>query len=221
MAAANKKRRIMAQWIIGFIAAALTWSSVFPAIAETPPALVVNGCGSGAIGFLVPDTALFNHCQFKESCNTHDRCYARCLSGGDLFKNPICTDSDGRKYRRQICDTALQTNIVASNSNKAACGLWASVYRVAVQLIGENFFDGAGGPPPPGAEQLNGLLAYLDQNPESFDLAELEREFVKAADLGLTGTDYSFWLFDGEKPLLVALHGNKEIFKIEGRRKTP
>jgi hypothetical protein len=186
----------------------------------TPPALVTDGCGSGRIGFLVPNSTWLSACQFQSACDRHDLCYGRCLLGGDLAGNATCSAAEAKTLRRQTCDVSLQRDIVADNPGRPVCSLYASVYRLVVQLMGEQFFHGIGGSPR-ALGQLSGLLAYLEQNPDAFDLVELEQAFAGLADRGVAGVEYEFWLFKGNPPLLVARQEDREIFKVRGRERKP
>jgi hypothetical protein len=210
----------MKQLFVGLVIATLTCMWMAPVIAQTPPAMQTNGCGSGRFGFLVPNSTEFTMCQFKGSCDKHDTCYARCDKGGDLFGSPLCKDEPSRKERRKVCDAALQTNIITANNDRSPCRVYASIYRVAVQIMGNSFFNGIAGPKPAGSNQIKNLLAYLEANPQAFDPAELDAAFANLADGGIEGTNYEFWLYkDGPSPpMLVARQGNRELFKVDGTR---
>lgn len=210
----------MKRWFVGLSAAAMAWLFVAPTAAQTVPALVTNGCGSGRIAFLVPDNTMLSSCKFKNACDRHDICYGRCLPGGNLAGNSTCGVVEAKALRRQTCDTAMQRDIIADNAGKSVCSLYASVYRFAVQLMGEQYFRGLAGTPT-AVGQLNDFLAYLNKNPDAFDAASLEKAFVSVADRGLEGVDYEFLLFHRNPPLLVARHDDQELFQVLGRRKAP
>lgn len=201
-------------------AGAFAFLLAVPALAQTPPALVTNGCGAGRFAFLVPNGTLLSSCQFKSACDSHDRCYSRCLAGGELAGNSSCGVAQAKALRRQVCDVALQDDIIADNASKPVCSMYAAIYRFAVQLMGERFFNGIGGSPA-ALGQLNEFLTYLAANPDAFDLAEVERAFREVDDRGLAGMDYEFWLFQGPPPLLVARRAGQELFKVAGRPKSP
>jgi hypothetical protein len=186
---------------------------------QTLPGLETNGCGSGRFGFLVPNQTAFTQCQFKTSCDSHDLCYGRCKAGGDLFGSSLCKDEPTRIQRRQVCDVALQANIITANGSKPMCRVYASIYRVAVQLMGSAFFDGISGNKPVGATQIMNLLDYLEANPDVFEPADLEKVFSTIAEQGVGASSYEFWLFKGgtKPPLFVVRQNDQELFKITGR----
>ncbi len=187
--------------------------------AQTPPtgapALVTNGCGSGRVGFLVPNKTWLSQCQFETSCNAHDVCYGKCLEGGELQGNATCNVRADKQRRRAVCDTALQTDIITANPNKPVCSMYASLYRFAVQALGESFFHGVSGS---GAveEPLARFLRYVERNPQAFDNAEVERAFDALATAGLDGKDYTV-LFQPAAPRLMVLHTGKVVIELRGK----
>jgi hypothetical protein len=188
-----------------------------PAVASVPPALVTNGCGSGRVGFLVPDKTWLTQCQFEASCNAHDICYAKCLEGGALQGNPTCNVQADKQRRRAGCDASLQKDIIAANPGKPVCSMYASLYRFAVQALGESFFNGLVG----GAaveEPLTRFVQYLEKNPQDFDNAEIERAFDALATAGLQGSDYTV-VFQPSGPRLQVLHQGQVVINLQG--KTP
>lgn len=113
-----------------------------PAAARADNQCKVNGCGpDGAIGRLVPNR-FFQLCEFKPCCDSHDRCYGRCLDCGDLHGRPECKDKAKRKARRAACDNALYDDINRLNANRALCNGFAFAYWSAVNLAGDRFFYG-------------------------------------------------------------------------------
>jgi hypothetical protein len=102
----------------------------------------VNGCGpDGFIGSLVPDR-FFRLCVFKECCNSHDKCYARCLDCGDLHGSPACSNASARAARKATCDEALYDDINRLNNNSRVCKGFAYAYWVAVRMAGDGYFMG-------------------------------------------------------------------------------
>jgi hypothetical protein len=157
---------------------------------ETPPGQKTNGCGAqnGWSGYLVPNSLLLINCDFKESCDKHDLCYGRCLKGGDLFGKPECLNDSSdqqRQVRRQICDIALQTDIHAKNSKKPVCGVYASIYRWAVENFASKAFQGATEDSNLNAN-LRIFLDYLNKNPEVYSESEVAGliEAFNKADYG-------------------------------------
>ncbi len=100
-------------------------------------------------------------CNFLESCNHHDDCYAqcensvegaceyrRCRPGGDLFKDIRCdTDVKLMKLygdamrRKKSCDVSFYTSMVQQNAGWA-CRAFAIVYTKAVKDFGDGAFNG-------------------------------------------------------------------------------
>ncbi len=102
----------------------------------------VNGCGpDGVIGRLVPNH-FFHQCEFKTCCDSHDRCYGRCLDCGDLHGKPECKDGAKRKARRAVCDNALYDDINRLNANRRLCRGFAFAYWTAVSFAGDGYFYG-------------------------------------------------------------------------------
>lgn len=127
----------------------------------TPP----NGCGSGWSLPFVPNSLPLIGCQFRKACDNHDVCYGRCelstageceyrrcVKGGDLYNDDICfTDlrliNLGIKAfrRKSLCDDGLCNDIRALNKGKPICEAFAEVYRVAVEVLGRDAFQGIQG----------------------------------------------------------------------------
>lgn len=123
-----------------------------------------NGCGSGWSTFVVPDRIRLLGCDFKASCDLHDKCYSlcdkslegiceyrRCRVGGDLFGNRICSDDDKFKNlisaaqaRRNSCDVSLGDEIRNRNPGKPGCRALGVLYRYAVKEWGDPNFAGFG-----------------------------------------------------------------------------
>jgi hypothetical protein len=142
--------------------------------AQPLPGLATNGCGSGRIAFLVPNSTYFSACSFLQACNKHDVCYDRCLEGGDLFGNSMCPVVLERTRRREVCDTSLMTDIKVQNPNKPICSMYASLYRWAVVTFGESAFHGASEATNNAAAKLNDFLTYVEEHPAAFDPGVVE-----------------------------------------------
>ncbi len=164
-----------------------------------------NGCGSGWSTFVVPDRIRLLGCEFKASCDLHDKCYSiceksitgiceyrRCRSGGDLFGNNICDEADKYKNlmsaaqaRRRSCDVNLSDDIRNRNPSKLGCRALSVLYRYAVKEWGDENFAGYGSIDRPMAlkqpqrEYNKALTEFLEKASES-DL----KKFVDAADTG-------------------------------------
>jgi hypothetical protein len=131
-------------------------------------AQTTNGCGTGWNRYLVPDSLPLGVCEFKAACDTHDRCYAKCLQadgvtpsnephckylacqpGGALAadratcEKPEYIDSlrDARA-RRKSCDLSFYDYLRALNNDRWLCRAFASLYRKAVEQFGEGAFAG-------------------------------------------------------------------------------
>lgn len=187
-----------------------------PPVTSVPPALVTNGCGSGRMDFLVPNKTWLSQCQFEASCKSHDICYGKCLEGGALQSNPTCNVQADKQRRRAVCDTALQKDIIADNPGKPVCSMYASLYRVAVQSLGESFFHGVVGSAAV-EEPLARFVLHLEKHPQDFDNAEIERAFDTLASAGLQGGDYTV-LFQASVPRLLVLHQGKPVINLQGKR---
>lgn len=187
-----------------------------PPVASVPPALVTNGCGSGRVGFLVPNKTWLSQCHFESSCNSHDICYGKCLEGGALKGNPTCNVQADKQRRRAVCDTTLQKDIFANNPGKPVCSMYASLYRFAVQSLGESFFHGVVGSSAV-EEPLARFVQYLEKHPQDFDNAEIERAFDALASAGLQGGDYTV-LFQPSGPRLLVLHQGKPVINLQGNQ---
>ncbi len=126
-----------------------------------------NGCGSGWSLPFVPNRVRLANCEFEASCNSHDRCYGQCTSGGALLGTPVCDYLKCRKggqwyrtprcdekdislsetaagNRRLKCDQQLGADIANSNLKKPVCEALGWVYREAVSLLGNPNFSGVG-----------------------------------------------------------------------------
>lgn len=179
------------------------------------PAHQTNGCGTDAWGLLVPDKTLISSCAFVEACNNHDICYGRCLAGGDLPED-TCTDESQKSARKQICDTQLQSDINTNNKNRPICGVYASIYRWAVSSFGKDAFHGiiaANGP----EDELVKYVKFIAENPDSFDLSEIEKAFV-----AINNTDFKkkayIVKFEPEIPRLIIFsfdENDKMIIEIK------
>lgn len=121
-----------------------------------------NGCGTGWNRYLVPNSIPILQCEFKEACNTHDTCYARCEKsldgdceyrrcrpGGDLAGNAICwTDerylslANKARQRRNTCDANFHSDLLKLNAGRYVCHAFAVIYRDAVKIWGDGPFIG-------------------------------------------------------------------------------
>ncbi|RYY85712.1 MAG: hypothetical protein EOO15_16345 [Chitinophagaceae bacterium] len=163
-----------------------------------------NGCGSGWSLRFVPDNVRFLSCKFKSSCDNHDRCYDKCgdsLTGvceyrrcrpdGDLYQTVECATSEQLKAltfaatkRREVCDSKLHDEIVASNPGWA-CRAIAIVYREAVKEWGDGNFSGYGTRAMPAAwkQSQKDYEEAIQRFFQSASEAELE-QFVQSFDNG-------------------------------------
>lgn len=183
----------------------------------TLPGLVTNGCGSGRFSFLVPDHTIISKCDFLEACNHHDLCYGKCLEGGRMAGNSSCDVSNEKTRRRAVCDISLQQDIIKANPNKPLCSMYASLYRFAVQKMGEEYFHGVQG--QGAAVELNEFLEFVDNNPKVFDPADVERAFESIIQPGLDGPEYPV-TFQPGVPRLFVLHDGKLVVDIYGKKDT-
>lgn len=120
----------------------------------------VNGCGTGWNRYVVPDRLKIIGCEFKQSCDNHDRCYGacshgapgsalpqceylRCEANGDLFGTKTC---DGIRFkrlrikaeeRRAKCDANFMVDIPKLNPGNARCTLFSAIYPSAVRILGQ------------------------------------------------------------------------------------
>lgn len=199
-----------------FVAALCLMACAANTPAQTPPALLTNGCGSGTFAFLVPNKTKFvARCEFENACNAHDICYAKCLEGGALEGNSTCNIQDDKRRRRQVCDVSLQTDIINGNPGKQVCSMYASVYRFAVQLAGENYFKGLAGAAASNAA-LSAFMSYVEKRPDVFDMAEVELAFERLAIEGVLGTDYVV-MFSQSTPELQVWKQGSLAFSVKGR----
>lgn len=162
-----------------------------------------NGCGSGWNTFVVPDRIRLLGCEFKASCDLHDKCYSicdssvigiceyrRCRAGGDLFGNSVCAEDEkyiklmsAAQARKSSCDVNLSDDIINRNPNKLGCRALSVLYRYAVKEWGDGNFAGYGTIDRPMAwrqpqrEYNKALTEFLEKASES-DL----KKFVDAAD---------------------------------------
>lgn len=199
----------------------ISWSATLShgqtpaAVGSVAPALVTNGCGSGRLGVLVPNKTWLPKCEFEASCNAHDLCYSKCLAGGALEGSPSCDVKADKQRRRASCDVSLQKDIVVSNPGNRGCSMFASIYRVAVQALGEAFFYGL----TAGAsveEPLARFADYIQKHPQEFDIAEVEKAFDAVATAGLQGHDY-YVMFQPGEPRLRMFHDGKIIIDLSGK----
>lgn len=137
----NNKCRMILQWTLG---ATILFCIMGVANAQTdtkpsPPALQTNGCGSNVSTYFVPDS--WGNCKFKEACNEHDKCYSKCLEGGEFHGGAKCNDpGEVKEARRSQCDAELEQNII--NNNEGRCEGWAGTYGKAVRMAGGGSFNG-------------------------------------------------------------------------------
>lgn len=151
-----------------------------------------NGCGTGWNRYFVPDSIPVLQCNFKEACNAHDNCYARCEDridqeceyrrcrpGGDLDGKPVCftdarylTLANEAGQRRKVCDMRFYSDIRKLNIGKMSCRAFAVIYRDAVKLWGGSAFIG------------------VEQAPE---LTQQQQDYEKAIrDFFVQGTEAQF-----------------------------
>ena len=178
-----------------------------------PPGLVTNGCGSGRFTFLVPNSTIISKCEFLQACNNHDLCYGKCLEGGSLNGNSTCNYSKEKTRRRTVCDMSLQQDIINDNPNNPLCSMYASLYRFAVQKMGEDYFHGIQGQGV--SVTLNQFLEFVNNNPGVFEPADIERAFESINQLGLEGPNYTV-IFQPGVPRLFVQHGDKLIVDVRG-----
>ncbi len=107
-----------------------------------------NGCGpNGRWGRLVPNE-VWGLCDFKEACNAHDLCYARCSPCGDLHGCPTCNKPKGspeREARKVKCDAQLRKDIARINQRRlipGLCSAFGRTYEFAVGNAGGPYFNG-------------------------------------------------------------------------------
>lgn len=184
--------------------------------AAIAPSLETNGCGAkkGWSSKLVPNGTFLSKCQFKPSCDKHDICYSRCLKGGDLYGKPECLDARGslaKESRRQICDVALQADILTGNTDKPACSFYAGFYSWAVQTFGEGNFSGIG----EGAlSVIREFLLYGQKNPGKYtpkDMDALNAAITNRASMPNEMYSAEFDRFTGRFKLWSSLNGEKKL----------
>lgn len=200
--------------LFGLILAGSAWAQE-SSPAAVPPAQVTNGCGSGAFGFLVPNKTWLSQCKFEESCNRHDICYGKCLEGGALEGRPECNVQADRRRRREVCDASLQADIITANPGKAACSMYAALYRFAVQAIGESFFHGASAGSAT-EQSLVQFMAYVNRHPDAFDASEVERLFDSLQRPG--GAEKVTVMFLASRPALIVQKSSGEELVVTGRK---
>lgn len=162
-----------------------------------------NGCGSGWSTFVVPDRIKLLGCEFKASCDLHDKCYSicdsslegiceyrRCRTGGDLFGQDVCSEDKrlvdlikAAQTRRDSCDVKLGDDIRNGNPNKWGCKALGVLYRYAVKEWGDGNFAGYGSRSQPLAWKqqqaaYNKALTDFLEHATQDDL----KEFVESAD---------------------------------------
>ena len=166
-----------------------------------------NGCGTtGISGVIVPNATFLSQCTFKTACDRHDRCYGRCLSGGDLAGQATCNDAPARKARRRVCDIALQTDIRFDNANRPICGMYGAIYQWAVEKFGDEAFRGFSVQTAE-MRDVRDFLGYIDQHPAAFDLPEVEKAFASASDGKYSGVVVRFTGKATQSPrLLISGH---------------
>lgn len=184
--------------------------------AQTLPALMTNGCGSGRFAFLVPNSTILSQCSFSESCNKHDICYGRCLDGGDLFGNATCNDLTEKVRRRDVCDVGLMNGIKAGNTGKPVCSMYAALYRWAVARFGESAFHGIEDQPNLSIIKLNKFLKYVEIHPKVFDAGAVEKAFelLNAEDV-ISNTNYEV-IFRANPPQLRIKQGSIIVLEVHG-----
>jgi hypothetical protein len=188
----------------------------------TPASEVINGCGSGAFAFLVPNKTYFSGCEFKQACDVHDLCYSRCETKGtfvgDLVGSTACDDPVAASQRRSKCDDSLRENIVEINPGKSICSMYGAIYRFAVQAIGKNFFKGAIAK----AQQvydiklpLMNFISYMAHQPGAFKPEEVAMVFDKIGTLESTGVSYRVE-FSPSTPRLIVRKDGQAIVDLLG-----
>ena len=182
-----------------------------------PPALVTNGCGSGRLIYLVPNKTWISQCNFESACNKHDNCYSRCLGGGQMEGLATCDVKADKQRRRAVCDVALQQNIIDDHPGKPLCGMYASMYRFVVQVLGESFFNGVGGAGSV-ESSLSKFLQYVEKNPGEFDLAEVQSGFEALLSDGLDDANFVVVFEPGDLRLTVE-HKGRAVLEIQGQSK--
>jgi hypothetical protein len=195
-------------------------TNLFLYSANSMAAQNTNGCGTDRFGWLVPDGTLLSGCTFKNACNKHDICYGRCLAEGDLVGQETCNNKAERDTRRSNCDVSLKKNIIADNNNYI-CSLYASIYSWAVITYGEPNFFGLDGNQPSHIKQLNRFFKFVEENPNSFNLIEIEKLFKKIS--GTTNkTDIVLVEFEKNIPRISIIsiddNGSKVLLEVEGRK---
>lgn len=144
-----------------------------------------NGCGpDGFWGKAVPDQ-VFSLCNFRKSCNHHDKCYSRCAKCGDLHGCKTCGKSKNSKERlarKRECDEQLRKEIDRENRNKplaSLCRGFGNTYKFAVKNAGGGYWNGK--PLPPEFRRairdefraLENIHKYASQHPGTVDLKSL------------------------------------------------
>jgi hypothetical protein len=132
----------------------------------TLPSPAPNGCGSSWNTYLVPDSIPILGCDFKDACNQHDTCYARCLPNTPTALLPECTylkcEQNGElngqaqcntepfntlraqaAQRKKSCDLNFYSTLGAKNFSNLVCHAFSSLYYKAVDRFGGGSFFGA------------------------------------------------------------------------------
>ena len=104
---------------------------------------IPNGCGPANLPKFIPNSTPISKCEFKNACDNHDVCYAKCLPGGELHGNRVCKNLALRKERRQLCEVKFFEDLVSNNNGRYICRAYANIYSAATQYLGLTFFNGA------------------------------------------------------------------------------
>ena len=109
-----------------------------------PPQCTANGCGPS--GFPKWFTRVLSNpfnCKLRIACDRHDRCYAKCGKGCELFGTKKCSSNnkcskDG-VYKKQ-CDDKLYADIISTNDGR--CRRFAWTYFELVWWKGCDYYKG-------------------------------------------------------------------------------